>query len=119
MFTGKSFEAHAAVPGLSAQAAVAQMKVLAASDGFELGSDTLSGANATLELTQKPQGNSRGFPIEFAADGQGQLTLKTSLPAGMSASEKDMRANMCGMLARVKIGGATAEPRRRKVARQW
>ena len=108
MFTGKSFEAHAAVPGLSAQAAVAQMKVLAASDGFELGSDTLSGANATLELTQKPQGNSRGFPIEFAADGQGQLTLKTSLPAGMSASEKDMRANMCGMLARVKIGGATA-----------
>jgi hypothetical protein len=108
VFKGKNFEAHAAIPGLSTQSAIAQMKVIAAADGFEVGADTLAGANATLEFAQKPEGHSRGFPIEFAADDQGQLTLKTALPAGISAGEKDMRTSMCGMLARVKPGGAPA-----------
>lgn len=108
MFTGKNFDAHAAVPGATAQSAVAQMKVLAAAEGFEIGADTLAGSNATLEVAQKPEGNSRGFPMTFSADDQGQLALQASLPAGMSASEKDMRTAMCGLLARVKPGGAPA-----------
>jgi hypothetical protein len=108
VFTGKNFDAHVVIPGLSAQSAVAQMKVLAAADGFEVESDTLAGSRATLQFAQKPEGNSRGFPIDFAADDEGQLTLKTALPAGISAGEKAMRTSMCGMLARVKPGGAPA-----------
>jgi len=108
MFTGKNFDAHTAIPGATAQSAVAQMKVLAAAEGFEIGADTLAGSNATLEVAQKPEGNSRGFPMTFSADDQGQLALQAALPAGMSASEKDMRTAMCGLLARVKPGGAPA-----------
>jgi hypothetical protein len=104
LFKGKNFEAHAVIPGLSAQSAIAQMKLVAAADGFEVGADTLAGSNATLEFAQKPEGNSRGFPINFAADSHGQLILKAELPAGIGASEKAMRASMCGMLARVKPG---------------
>jgi len=108
MFTGKNFDAHAAVSGATAQSAVAQMKVLAAAEGFEIGADTLAGSNATLEVAQKPEGNSRGFPMTFSADDQGQLALQAALPAGMSASENDMRTAMCSLLARVKPGGAPA-----------
>lgn len=106
LFSGKVFEAHSIAPGVTAQGAVAQMKAIAPGEDFEVGQDTLTGSTATLALTNKAQANARGFPVEFSADDKGQLVLKASLPAGMGASEKDMRASMCGILARVKSGGS-------------
>ncbi|WP_369930476.1 hypothetical protein [Xanthomonas sp. NCPPB 2632] len=105
LFSGKVFEARWIAPGVTAQGAVEQMKVIAPGEDFQVGQDTLAGSTAKLALTSKPQGNSRGFPVEFSADDSGQLVLKASLPAGMGASEKNMRASMCGILAKVKPRG--------------
>jgi len=110
MFTGKTFEAKTVVAGASARGAIGQMKSIAAAEGFDVGLDTLSGSQGTLPMEQKAQGNSRGFPLEFVANDQGEVSIKASLPAGMSAREKDMRTSMCGMLAKVKPRAADAAP---------
>src|ERR1700748_1052947 len=71
--TGLTFAASTTVAGVDAAAAIAQMKTIAAADGFELGAENHQGDQGTLTIQQKANGNARGFPLFITAGNTGNV----------------------------------------------
>lgn len=106
--TGLMFGTWIEARDLDPDDAIAQVRKLAESSGFEIGELTKDGRNASLFFSQKPTANARGFLVQATANVDvHSLNLVAILPSKMEAQPEDMRSAMCGMLAKVKLGQAT------------
>ncbi|AOJ40371.1 hypothetical protein WJ23_20765 [Burkholderia lata] len=99
---GTRFSTFATVPGLDARNAIAQLKQIAAGDGFLIGNEHYAGSTGQLTIQQQQSDRARGFAITLTADQDTKtLSVATTLPPGMQAAPEAIRGGMCGMLGRV------------------
>ena len=105
--SGLTFGSSAAVTGINAASGIAQMKSIAAADGFEIGAESYQGGQGTLTIQQKSSTSARGFPAFITASDTGNVAINMTLPAGMTAKPEDVRHELCGMLSRLTSAGAT------------
>ncbi|MCA8122776.1 hypothetical protein LGN07_29015 [Burkholderia cepacia] len=100
--TGTRFSTFSTVPGLDARNAIAQLKQIAASDGFVIGDENYTGPAGQLTIQQKQSDRARGFAITLTANQDTKtISVATTLPPGMQAAPEAIRGGMCGMLGRV------------------
>lgn len=99
---GTRFSTFATVPGLDARNAIAQLKQIAAGDGFLIGDENYTGSAGQLTIQQQQSDRARGFAITLTANQDTKtLSVATTLPPGMQAAPETIRGGMCGMLGRV------------------
>jgi hypothetical protein len=97
---GLVFNASLKIPELAADSALAQMRSIAAQEGFLIGAQS----EGRLALEQKASDNARGFPVDFISERDQKFSLIAALPPGMSGRVEDFRPVMCGMLAKLQTG---------------
>ena len=61
--SGTRFSTFATVPGLDARNAIAQLKQIAAGDGFLVGDEHYTGSTGQLTIQQQQSDRARGFAI--------------------------------------------------------
>ncbi|MCA8064139.1 hypothetical protein [Burkholderia sp. AU38729] len=106
---GTRFSTFATVPGLDARNAIAQLKQIAAGDGFLIGDEHYTGSTGQLTIQQQQSDRARGFAITLKANQDLKtLSVATTLPAGMQAAPEAIRGGMCGMLGRVDMSRSAA-----------
>lgn len=99
---GTRFSTFATIPGLDARNAIAQLKQIAAGDGFLIGDENYTGSAGQLTIQQQQSDRARGFAITLTANQDTKtLSVATTLPPGMQAAPETIRGGMCGMLGRV------------------
>lgn len=102
---GAEYFASSLLPELTVADAIAQLRGIAAGDGFNVLSDELSPSQGKLTIEQAK--GSRPFLIHLSAAQKGRaadVAVQTRLNRGATARDEDMRNAMCGMLGRVKTG---------------
>ncbi|MBN3734374.1 hypothetical protein [Burkholderia sp. Tr-20390] len=106
---GTRFSTFATVPGLDARNAIAQLKQIAAGDGFLIGDEHYTGSAGQLTIQQQQSDRARGFAITLTANQDTKtLSVATTLPPGMQAAPEAIRGGMCGMLGRVDMSRGAA-----------
>lgn len=102
--SGARFSTFSAVPGLDARNAIAQLKQIAAGDGFLIGDESYTGSTGELTIQQKQSDRARGFAITLTANQNTKtISVATTLPPGMNAAPEAIRGGMCSMLSRVDV----------------
>ena len=102
---GSEYAASKFVADIGVEAALRQLATVAAADGFNVHALEIEGDSGRLTIEQVS--GSRPFLIHLAArkiENGSELSIGTRLNRGVTARKEDMRANMCGMLHRVKSG---------------
>ena len=105
--TGLNFTAQTDVPELSPASAIGQMRGIAIGGKYDI---ILEEADAGSMLIEQPAaGSARALPIIITATeagGAGSVKMEAKLPAGMAAPADGVKAELCGMLAKLKGGKA-------------
>lgn len=123
---GAEFSSSAQLAGVTAVSALGQLQAIAAADGFSVLGEELTDEGGTLTIEQV-QGvrRARTFLIRWSAEAQADgatVSVQTRLPREMKARPEDIRAGMCGMIARIKPGAEgeaiAAQARKNAVAAQ-
>ncbi|WHO92929.1 hypothetical protein [Xanthomonas campestris] len=108
---GLFFATYLHSQNLDLNSAASQLRKVAQDDEFEVVEEKTEKGKVTLTLFQKPSAKTRGFFLTSEADETlGTLTIMTVLPPSMQARPEDVRATMCGMLARVNLEPTKAPP---------
>jgi hypothetical protein len=100
---GAEFTTSARLDRTSPASALGQLQALAAADGFRVLGEDLAAGTLTIEQSK----GVRPFLIEWRAQPAGAATIvsvRTRLNRGATARADDIRAGMCGMIARIKPG---------------
>ncbi|MGV8835638.1 hypothetical protein, partial [Cellvibrio sp.] len=102
---GAEFSTSTTINDLSSSSALGQLRMIALADGFNVLGEESTAAQGTLTIEQK---NGRHpFLIYLTAVNKGtaaDVSIRTKLNRRTVAKPEDIRAGMCGMVARIKTG---------------
>lgn len=99
---GLTYQGTVKVPGLSVGSALGQLQKLAADDGFQVGGESISGDTGELSFMQANV--NPPLAIRALANGSGEVAIVTKPAPGQKFPVEAARANICGMLAKLKAG---------------
>ncbi|WP_331352788.1 hypothetical protein [Cellvibrio sp. UBA7671] len=102
---GAEFSTSTTINDLGSASALGQLRAIALADGFNVLGEESTGSQGTLTIEQK---NGRHpFLIYLTAVNKGtaaDVSIRTKLNRRTVAKPEDIRAGMCGMVARIKTG---------------
>lgn len=99
---GLTYRGTVKVLGLSVSSALGQLQKLAMDEGFQVGGETISGDAGELTFMQanvKPP-----LTVKALASGSGEVSITTKPAPGQKFPVEAARANICGMLTKLKSG---------------
>lgn len=94
------------IPGIDDRTIIRRLSAIAQADGFQIDSEEATAGEANLAFRQRASSSARGFMLDAKSKG-GTVALTVGMPPGMTADPDQMRANMCGMLARIEPSGTS------------
>ena len=102
---GSEFSTSVGFDDVSASSALGQLRSIALADGFNVLNEELNSSQGTLTIEQK--NGKHPFLIYLSAIESGkntEVSIRTRLNKRTIAKPEDIKAGMCGMIARIKTG---------------
>ncbi len=104
---GAEFSTNTTIAELNSASALGQLRAIALADGFTVLGEEATAAEGTLTIEQK--NGHHPFLIYLTAKNNNtaaDVSIRTKLNRRTVAKPEDIRAGMCGMIARIKPGAA-------------
>jgi hypothetical protein len=104
IISGQKFGASVTVPDLSPSSAIGQLRGIVIMKNYDVMAAEPEDGSMLIEQPQTAK--ARAFPITITASPDGTVRMDAKLPIGMTANADSAKNEFCGMLNRLKGGGA-------------